>query len=1201
MMKKDKSLNDEQNLAVYSRGSSILVSAPAGSGKTKILVNRIMSLIEDDHINVNELLVLTFTKAAAIEMKQRLVEALDQRIQNSQDQLKEHLIKQKLLLNDAYITNFHSFCSDLLSQYGYLIQIDANFQILENPAVIKAHIFDQCLDQWVQQSEFKDFYQSHYVGYQFDQLKDIIFQLDNLSHTIYHFDDYIKDVKMNLYDQIIQNHSYHNTPFESYLKNILIEAYQEGYNSYLRLCDFCQQFGLSFFFEKTAKFPSPQETLEKYYLSIETMIKQDTLLTNKKPVLEKSRNASFKNVDESIKKQYTELFVQAKKTFSDIYDKCVPSSIDELSQILKVSFESLKQYLYYLKQFQNKYQQYKHDYQYLDFNDLEQYTLQLLDKQYGVSEILYHQLHEIMIDEYQDTNEIQENLILKIACFHNPEINRFMVGDMKQSIYRFRKADLDIFNQKYLTYGKGNHNQRIDLKFNYRSHKIVLDSINYIFNAIMDSRYGGLEYDRDPHAKLNYDFLRKDKCESLEAKQQKIELLNQEHRFDTEIMLVLKPEERSVDMVEYEALMMGKKIIEMIGQLDLDFPQGSRKARLKDIVVLSRNVGNFMTYKKVFDRIHIPNLIVLTKGFFESPEIIDCFSFLKAISNCLDDISMISILKGNYQWSHFDESWIYLHKLENMSMYASLCQSQDKEAIEFLDYYHEMVNYSHTHTVYELLEKFLQDSQYDTFVCSLYNGQQRYENIQLFLEMLKEDQDLSLHQIVTKIDQTIKENIDYKPATLCQDGDAVVFMTIHQSKGLEFPIVFVNQLNHQFNFADSKAPLIQDKKLGMILNAYVKTDLDDYQDVVIEYQNPLRGIFSYLLDNETINEEMRILYVALTRASQKLILTGGLKSIDMIDKWQKQIIDYALDGHEHLLPATIRKSNNMLNWIMLSIIRHPDFTKQCADLSLFDAKISNRYDLSFVKENAAKIRIYEETEFSENTMHAKFKTHIIDCETIDEYIYPKIVHTQNYETIYQNNSQFHYQYDNELDKTIAVTSLISDGDRYYPDLRFDEDTSNIQSTSRGTIIHSLLEKLPLVKNMNLTEELQHIIEQEHYDEDIQKLIFNYQNHIQDFLDSDVYQLMLNSPYCYKEKEFSFVSDTKQIIHGIFDVVCIQDYQITIIDYKTDRVSKNTAVSILEELHQQQMDYYKKIMKMVFPDYHIQAIVYYLHINQYVII
>lgn len=1200
-MKIDKSLNDEQNLAVYSRGSSILVSAPAGSGKTKILVNRMMSLIEDDYININQLLVLTFTKAAALEMKQRLIEELNKKIQNTDGHLKEHLEKQKILLNDAYITNFHSFCSDLLSQYGYMINIDAKFEIIENPALIKQNILDKCIDQWVKNKDFIDFYKTHYVGYQFESFKDIIFQLDSLSHTIYQFDDYLKDVKDNLYDTIIQNKTYHHTPFEKYLKDTLKEAYQEGYDAYLKLTDLCQNHGLDFYFQATAKLPSPHDVLDDYYHHLKTMLDNDTLLSSEIVTLQKHRSASYKDVDDEIKESYQTLLDKAKTTFSKVYDKCVPSSIEELSKILEISYQSLNQYLMYLKEFQDEYQNYKREFSYLDFNDLEQYCLQLLDKQYGVSETLYQQLHEIMIDEYQDTNEIQENLILKIAQFQKPEINRFMVGDMKQSIYRFRKADLDIFNKKYLTYGQSDHNKRIDLKFNYRSNKVVLDSINYIFNAIMDSRYGGLEYDNDPHAQLNYDFLRKENCKTLQQKQEIIERLNNDQRFSTEIMLVLKPEDKSIDMVEYEAKMIGKKIHNMVGHLDLDFYNSQRKARYKDIVVLNRNVGNFITYKKIFDKIHIPNLIILTKGFFESPEIVDCISFLKAIDNCLDDISFVNLLKGHYSFSHFNETWLYNHKKDELSMYDSLLQCNDEDVITFLNYYHEMVEYSRCHHVYELLEKFLCDSQYDIFVSSLYNGKQRYENIQLFIEMLKADQNLSLYQIVKKINQTVNEDIDYKPATISQDGDAVTFMTIHQSKGLEFPIVFVDQINHQFNFADSRAPLIQDKNLGIILNAYQRENLDDYKDVIVEYQNPLRGIFGTLLDNETINEEMRILYVALTRASQKLILTGGLKSIDMIEKWQNQIIDYAIDASCHLLPAQIRKSNQMLNWIMLSIIRHPDFIQQCLDLSLFDPKIKNDYELKKVKDNALKIQLYQEKEFQENTINSQFITSIVDYQTIDEYIYPQQIKDNTFEKDYQNNNSFQYSIENDLDKTIAVTSIIDDGDRYYPDLRFDDDISSIQSTDRGTIIHSVLEKLPLIKDIDLNQTLADLFIQENYDTQTKELIINYQQHLQDFLNSKVYQLMLNSDYCYKEKSFSFVDDTKQIIHGIFDVVCIKDNQITIIDYKTDRLSKNTSIHILEDLHKEQMNYYKKIMARVFPQANVQAIVFYLHINQYVII
>ena len=407
-------------------------------------------------------------------------------------------------------------------------------------------------------------------------------------------------------------------------------------------------------------------------------------------------------------------------------------------------------------------------------------------------------------------------------------------------------------------------------------------------------------------------------------------------------------------------------------------------------------------------------------------------------------------------------------------------------------------------------------------------------------------------------------------------------------------------MNHQFNFADGKAPLIQDKNLGMILNPHQKQDLGDFKNVLVEYSHPLRGIFSTILDNETINEEMRILYVALTRASQKLILTGGLKELKMIEKWQKQVIDSALDASHHLLPATIRKSNQMLNWIMLALIRHPDFIQQCIDLSLFDEKIRNSYDLAEVKNNALQLQLYQEKQMQLNTCHSKFHTSIIDTHTIDEYIYPTSLKEKKDEETYLKNNAFVYQSHGDFDKTVAVTSIVDDGNRYFE--RDDEiEDSSFKATDRGTLVHLFLELFPLEKNLNFEEAFEKTLQRDVFNEDAKKLLNNYKIHLKSFVESNVYQLMLESKHCYKEKEFSLLNENNQIIHGIFDVLCINEDKITIIDYKTDTISKESSIQTLEELHQGQMYYYKKIMKQMFPDYEVEAIVYYLHIHRYVVI
>ena len=471
-MKKDKSLNDEQNLAVYSRGSSILVSAPAGSGKTKILVNRMMSLIEDDHVSVDSLLVLTFTKAAALEMKQRLVESLNKRIHVVDDSLKVHLEKQKILLNDAYITNFHSFCSDLLSQYGYTIHLDSKFEILENPTLIKENILNQCLEKWVQEKEFYDFYQENYTGYQFNSFKEILFQLDNLSHTVYHFDDYLDQVKIKLYDRVINDQTIEDTPFEKPLKKLLHEAFQEAYDSYLKLEDYCQTYGLGFYFEETKKLPAPHTVLENYFQNLKECINQGKYFSMGIEI-EKHRAASYKDVDDSIKETYKSLLDQTKNTFSKAYQKCMPSSIEELSEVLKVSYRHLEIYLKYLKEFQKKYQAYKKSLSYLDFNDLEQYTLQLLSENQGVAQTLYQQFHEIMIDEYQDTSSYVLDIFYD-AVKNRENVQIYLFGDRMQQIYRNYDGSFEGKLKEFDTSDR--------LEVNFRSIGKIVSILNNIYN-----------------------------------------------------------------------------------------------------------------------------------------------------------------------------------------------------------------------------------------------------------------------------------------------------------------------------------------------------------------------------------------------------------------------------------------------------------------------------------------------------------------------------------------------------------------------------------------------------------------------------------------------------------------------------------------------------------------------------------------------
>lgn len=1230
------SLNDGQYEAVITRNCSILVSAPAGSGKTKILVNRIMALIEEDAYNVDELLVLTFTNAAALEMKQRLQTALEKRLQeNISESLKVHLLKQKHLLPKAYITNFHGFCSTLLKQYGYLINLNSKFDICTDPVIIKHQILDQCIQKWSNDEAFIEFMSTYFPEYYFSKFKNAIFKFENLSNTIYNFDNYLEEIKTTIYQHIINGNDdvYNSWPINQKIIELLKMQANMGLNKVYELAAFASDHNLSFYYQnpfgpdkpKKADLPSPFDTHLKYYHDVIEALNSnqiDKIIIASNATLIKSYDSRglFNDDNEEYKTEYNRLKNNIVKFYKDKFKDLVYDDFDEFKSTLSSSIVPLEKLVAYLKEFKQAYREYKQNHNILDFNDLEANALELLEPKYGIADLLYKQLKEIMIDEYQDTNQIQETLIDKIADLKEPKINRFMVGDMKQSIYRFREADPEIFNEKYLTFNHLPNTKRIDLKFNYRSNKIVLDSVNYIFNQIMDTNIGGLDYYLDESAKLNYDFLRKEGAQELsdlsKVKKQATKRLDEETRFTSEVLLSYQTNTSSGD-AELEAKMVAKKIQDIVGKLELDnFDKTTRLTNYKDIVILMRNTRSFIAFKKIFSQYNIPSHIVLSQGFLQAPEIISIINVLKAFDNHLDDIAFTSLLKGNFVISCFDENMLAairsddsLSMYDNVIKYIETKQTNYQNLEKFIAYYHGMRQYFNQHTVKEGLNKFYQDSEYLSFSASLINGVQRVANLELLLQKMEEMKDDSLHTVVTKFDQMMKNGVNMSPAMVASNDDNVVsFMTIHKSKGLEFPVVFVSNLQNKFNQQDARERIISDKKLGIAIKPRLKQQLEPYQNVVIEYENKYRKIIASYQTNEAINEEMRIFYVALTRASQKLILTGLIKEPQDIIKWQKYVINNYNDmiinsrcQDKVILYDNARKQNSYLDWLGISLMSHDDIINQGLNKKLLNNQNTDEI-IDEIKHNFQTIMINKSKNLiQENTKHSKFSITIFSHEEIER----QIIITNKKETIFNLNdyyryNNFKYPYLINSDKAIAVTRKIEDGDCIFEDVSYDIDDSNIAPTTRGTIIHSVLEHLDIKPDLDLDANLTYLKESGLYDAESWQIINKYYDYFKNFVNSDVFKLMCNTKHLYKEKEFSMLEDG-QIIHGIFDVICIDDNDVTIIDYKTDNIKQTTSDDILKSLHKPQMDYYKEILARVFPQTNIKAIVYYLHINKYVVL
>ena len=362
-------LNSGQEEAVTSRGCSILVSAPAGSGKTKILVNRIMALIEEDGYNVDQLLVLTFTNAAALEMKQRLQVSLDQRLQeNISDSLKQHLLKQKQLLPKAYITNFHGFCSTLLKQYGYLIDLNSNFDITSDPTLIKHQILDQCIAKWVNDDQFIDFVNTYFPDYYFGKFKNAIFKFENLSNTIYNFDQYIDDIKTNIYDHIINNNedSINTWPITKPIISLLKKQAIMGINKVYELANFADSHNLGFYCQnpfdsnsKKGSMPTPFDAHLKYFYDVIKAIESNNLTeiiraSNAKLIKSYDSRGLFNEDNEEYKGKYNSLKTNVIKFYRDKFNDLVYDDFEEFKKVLTTSIKPLEQLVFYQNECDNR-------------------------------------------------------------------------------------------------------------------------------------------------------------------------------------------------------------------------------------------------------------------------------------------------------------------------------------------------------------------------------------------------------------------------------------------------------------------------------------------------------------------------------------------------------------------------------------------------------------------------------------------------------------------------------------------------------------------------------------------------------------------------------------------------------------------------------------------------------------------------------
>lgn len=938
----------QQREAITKEGSNLLVSASAGAGKTTVLVNRLIRKIKDG-TNVDELLVVTFTKAAAKEMKTRISQEIHASLNKTDDQeVKRHLTKQISLINQANISTIHSFCTKVIQRYYYMIDIDPVFRMLTDDTeklLLKEEILNQIFDQRLAggDTDFIELLNQFSSDRNLDQAKELIL-------TVYEFAVSKPDPLnwlANL-DHLYQNKSANNlgetTVYTDYLKSQFIDFFQGIIEEYDYILDRVNDYPL---FEKSASLLQKEKDICQALIeSIKNgeLVQVYDCLTSQPfgryPTVPKDANEEEKAFNTANR----ELRNQLKDQLKDFKERYFHTDPKRLMEIFNQSKSIVLTIASVVSEFMDRYQQAKAERKVLDFNDLEHYTLKILTKpcvdSAGQSYLAateasdyYRALFkEVMVDEYQDVNELQETIIR----FVSQEVsqakttgNQFMVGDIKQSIYGFRLADPTLFADKYLKFGENQYGERIILAENFRSREQVLNFTNFIFQQLMDRSFGDIDYDEKAElVNGNKDF-----PESNDFSPEL--LLYQKDGYDKGNDQVSAQDEIE-ESIDGEIQIISQNIMEWMSQPDKNVwdkrLQEWRQPKYSDFAILTPTKSNNLRIQEIFSSFHIPVVMNETQNYFRTTEISTILSLLKVIDNPRQDIPLVAVLRSpivgldepelteirlaNKQGQYYDAIQSYHSKITTTSTYEKLSR--------FLDQLKNWRKRANQAPLVDLIWDIYFDTGYLDYTGGLVNGQQRQANLHALYEraaQYEENGFKGLFQFIRFIEKMQKKEKDLtQPKAYTDQDNAVNVMTIHASKGLEFPIVYLLNTNKKFNLSDAEGTyaLNEDYGVGMV-----------YRDPEerIEYPTWPEAFLKQKRKEKLLAEQLRVLYVALTRAEQKINIVGSISQGD-VNQWQA----VASDKSQIIAKEKRLKANSFLTWILQALIRRKDFMTKGSSL-----------------------------------------------------------------------------------------------------------------------------------------------------------------------------------------------------------------------------------------------------------------------------
>ncbi len=1107
----------DQQKAIGTVNKSLLVSAAAGSGKTAVLVQRIIEMVcRTDGPDIDRLLVVTFTNAAAAEMKDKIYQAILQKIaENPSD---KRLKRQLLLLPNANIQTIHGFCLNLIKQNINMLDIPVNFRIADETetAVLKQKCVTELIeDKYASDDiDFLELADTYGYGRDDNKIIEMIFHYYNFTASLSNPDAYFETC-LSQATQVTQDFS--KSIYAKFLINRLEEILLEHEEKYVSaLQEISERPDLAPYHELYSEELLFIKKLQKFCKEEDLREAQSEILSHTFLYFNKVKGVK-RGTDYADIKRIRDQFKKDMESFTPLIANSFETEQTDGNIILKFIcvLSSLT------KDFATRYQAEKQKRSVVDFSDFEHLSLKILSNDDGTpSEIAksYQQrFYEILIDEYQDTNDIQDYLFSLIS--RNGE-NLFLVGDVKQSIYGFRHAKPQIFIDKQAIYHDDKH-EVIYLSNNFRSRKEVVDGVNLIFSKLMTLKTGKTDYQQEALVQT--------------APYQAVDQTN----YQAEILLAdssqkEEPEEEGAEEFNQEPLIIAKRIHQLIHEehfpvFDLK-TQTTRPANYGDIVILVRGIKEFANnLYKTLSMHGIPVAMDATERLFDSMEIKVILGILKAIDNPYDDLALLGLLKSPLFFWEEEEILTLRESAPKEPFIYALRKSDSSKAKQVLAFLQNSQKIAYTKKISTLIKLLYQDYHFKELFCVYQNPEQRMENLNLFYQIAKrfeQTEITGLKGFLSYVDDVSRNKKTLNAFREKPPENAVRIVTMHKSKGLEYPIVFVSGLGTKFNQEEAKKQVIFHPEYGIGAN-YIDKDERFYYPTLTK-----RAILAALKEDQ-LSEELRILYVALTRAKEKLILTSTVSNAETkFEQWSTEQIG-------EITKNRLLRGGNFAEWIMPCVINCSTFKIQIlgGDISVPSLDVA-------VEEPTQEV-------FSDS-----------------DYLF----------------IPYHHAYRTTLPVKVAVTEAnrLSKAETPVANLRLSDLDSMELSYSQseyGTYFHKVFELIDLdtiKKGCAVSEAIYNAVslagEKEYSKEIAEKITL--------FFQTDLAKDLLSSELIYREKSFLvrvpanmvYPIDTEDeiLLQGICDCYFIKNNEITLLDFKTDR---NPDEMKIRKNYQKQLELY----------------------------